>query len=204
MKLELLEAIKTQRAIRHFSDKPVSDEMVRTLMKAATSAPNAGNRQQWRFLVIRDREAKRRMGEWYLQAWTETVSRMGEMGSAQPYRSGGVLGEQMENIPVLVLACIAAGSSYVTGRLDTRGASIYPAVQNLMLTARSMGLGTVITTMHTQFEAEVKQFLGIPDEFDTAALIPVGYPARGVEFGEVSRGPMDDVVFQDRWENPLH
>ena len=172
-------------------------------MEAATSAPNAGNRQQWRFLVIRDREAKRRLGEWYLQAWTETVSRIGEMGSTQPYRSGGVLGEQMENIPVLVLACIAAGSGYVTGKLDTRGASIYPAVQNLMLTARSMGLGTVITTMHTQFESEVKEFLGIPDEFDTAALIPIGYPARGVKFGEVSRGPMDDVVFQDRWDNPL-
>jgi nitroreductase len=125
------------------------------------------------------------------------------MGSTQPYRSGGVLGEQMENIPVLVLACIAAGSSYGTGRLDTRGASIYPAVQNLMLTARSMGLGTVITTMHTQFESEVKEFLGIPDEFDTAALIPVGYPAGGVEFGDVARGPIDDVVFQNRWNNPL-
>ena len=94
----------------------------------------------------------------------------------QPYRSGGVLGEQMENIPVIVLACIATGSSHITGGLDTRGASIYPAVQNLMLTARSLGLGTVITTMHTQFETEVKQLLGIPDQFDTAALIPVGYP----------------------------
>ncbi|MDP6452968.1 MAG: nitroreductase family protein [SAR202 cluster bacterium] len=201
--MELSEAIRTQRAIRHFSDRPVSDETVRTLMEAATSAPNAGNRQQWRFLVVRDREAKRRFGDWYLRAWTDTVSRIGDEANAQPYRSGGVLGEQMENIPVLVLACIAAGSAYGTGNLDLRGASIYPAVQNLMLTARSLGLGTVITTMHTQFESEVKQLLGIPDEFDTAALIPVGYPARGVEFGDVSRGPLDDVVFQDRWANPL-
>ena len=201
--MELSEAIRTQRAIRHFSDRPVSDELVRTLMDAATSAPNAGNRQQWRFLVIRDREAKRRLGDWYLQAWTATVSRIGEEGNTQPYRSGGALGEQMENIPVIVLACIAAGSSYVSGGLDTRGASIYPAVQNLMLTARSLGLGTVITTMHTQFESDVKQFLGIPDEFDTAALIPVGYPASGVGFGTVSRGPLDDVVFQDRWGSPL-
>ena len=201
--MELSEAIGTQRAIRHFSDRPVSDETVRALMEAATSAPNAGNRQQWRFLVIRDREAKRRLGEWYLQAWTETVSRIGEEGSTQPYRSGGVLGEQMENIPVIVLACIAAGSGHVTGRLDTRGASIYPAVQNLMLMARSLGLGTVLTTMHTRFEDDVKRFLGIPDEFDTAALIPVGYPASGVGFGRVSRGPLGDVVFQDRWGNPL-
>lgn len=201
--MELSDAITTQRAIRHFSDRPVSDETVRTLMEAATSAPNAGNRQQWRFLVIRDREAKRRLGEWYLRAWTDTISRIGEEASSQPYRSGGVLGAQMENIPVIILACIAAGSGQVTGRLDTRGASIYPAIQNLMLTARSLGLGTVITTMHTQFENDVKEFLGIPDEFDTAALIPVGYPASGVGFGKVSRGPINEVVFQDRWRNPL-
>jgi nitroreductase len=201
--MEISEAISTQRAIRHFSDRPVSDETVRTLMEAATSAPNAGNRQQWRFLVVRDRETKRRLGDWYLQAWTETVSRIGDEAYTQPYRSGGVLGEQMENIPVIVLACIATGSSHITGGLDTRGASIYPAVQNLMLTARSLGLGTVITTMHTQFETEVKQLLGIPDQFDTAALIPVGYPAPDVSFGDVSRGPLDDVVYQDRWGNPL-
>lgn len=201
--MELSAAITTQRAIRHFSDRPVSDGTVRTLLAAATSAPNAGNRQQWRFLVLRDPEAKHRLGEWYLQAWTETVSRIGDEGDSQPYRSGGALARQMEQIPVMILACIAAGSGYVTGRLDTRGASIYPAVQNLMLTARSLGLGTVLTTMHTQFETQVKEFLGIPDDFDTAALIPVGYPAEGVGFGRVARGPVADVAFQDRWGTPL-
>ena len=201
--MDLSEAMLTQRAIRHFSDKPVLDETIKELMLAATSAPNAGNRQLWRFLVIRDKAIKRRLGDWYLKAWTDTVARIGALGESQPYRSGGMLAKQMENIPVMVLACVANSDRNVVDGLDTRGASIYPAVQNLMLMARSLGLGTVLTTMHTQFEEDVKQYLGIPEEFDTAALIPIGFPANGVEFGRVSRDPISQVVYKNTWDNPL-
>ena len=201
--MDLSEAMLTQRAIRHFSDKAVPDEIIRELMIAATSAPNAGNQQQWRFLVIRDKAIKRRMGDWYLKSWADTVGRIGGLGESQPYRSGGLLAKQMENIPVMVLACVANPDRHIVDGLDTRGASIYPAVQNLMLMARSLGLGTVLTTMHTQFEEEVKQYLKIPDEFDTAALIPIGFPASGVEFGRVSRHPISEVVYKNVWGNPL-
>ena len=201
--MDLSEAMLTQRAIRHFSDKSVPDETIEELMLAATSAPNAGNRQLWRFLVIRDKAIKRRLGDWYLKAWTDTVARIGALGESQPYRSGGMLAKQMENIPVMVLACVANSDRNVVDGLDTRGASIYPAVQNLMLMARSLGLGTVLTTMHTQFEQDVKQYLGIPEEFDTAALIPIGFPASGVEFGRVSRHPISEVVYKNTWDNPL-
>ena len=104
---------------------------------------------------------------------------------------------------MLVLACIAKADTNITGRLDTQGASIYPAVQNLMLMARSLGLGTVLTTMHTRFEDEVKGLLGIPDEFDTAALIPIGFPANGVGFGRVSRESINEVVYKNSWGNSL-
>jgi hypothetical protein len=57
--------------------------------------------------------------------------------------------------------------------------------------------------MHTQFEEDVKQYLGIPEEFDTAALIPIGFPANGVEFGRVSRHPISEVVYKNTWDNPL-
>ena len=201
--MDLSEAMLTQRAIRHFSDKSVPDETIKELMLAATSAPNAGNRQLWRFLVIRDKAIKRRLGDWYLKAWTDTVARIGALGESQPYRSGGMLAKQMENIPVMVLACVANSDRNLVDGLDTRGASIYPAVQNLMLMARSLGLGTVLTTMHTQFEEDVKQYLGIPEEFDTAALIPIGFPANGVEFGRVSRDPISQVVYKNTWDNPL-
>jgi nitroreductase len=83
----------------------------------------------------------------------------------------------------------------------TAGASIYPAVQNLMLAARAHGLGTVLTTIHRYREAEIKQILGIPDHVDTWALIPMGYPVKN--FGPLTRKPPAEVSFRDRWGQPL-
>lgn len=190
--MSLHKAIHTQRAVRFFSNEPVPADVVEAILEAAVRAPSAGNSQPWHFIVIRDRETKRRFGEWYLRSWTQITSTMGDGASSESYRSGGDLARQMEDIPVLVLACVDHGKS-------TTGSSIYPAVQNLMLAARAFGLGTVLTTNHMLFEGEVKTFLGIPDHVDTAALIPVGYPGEGVHFGGSRRKPLEDVVSYDRW-----
>ena len=190
--MSLFEAIHTQRSVRHFSTKPVDEGLVEATLEAAIRAPSAGNRQPWHFIVIRDRETKRRLGEWYLDSWKHMVAAMGDAASSDSYRSGGDLARQMEDIPVLILACVNQGAS-------TMGSSIYPAVQNLMLAARALGLGTVLTTNHMRFEQEVKAFLGIPEDVDTAALIPVGYPAEGVRFGGSKRKPLTEVVSYHRW-----
>lgn len=196
--LSLFEAVHGQRAVRHFSDRPVSDESIETILGAAVRAPSAGNRQPWRFLVVRDVGIKRRLGQWYFSAWQAATAEMGEL--TQPYRHGGELAEQMEIVSVLILACIDHGqANYGLGPV-TRGASIYPAIQNLMLAAWALGLGTVLTTLHTQYEDEIKQLLNIPDSVETAALIPVGYPAEGTQLGSSRRKPLSDVVFHDRWE----
>ncbi len=189
--MSLFEAIHSQRSVRHFSTKPVHEELVETILEAAIRAPSAGNRQPWHFIVIRDREAKRRLGQWYLDSWRHMVAAIGN-ASSESYRSGGDLARQMEDIPVLILACVNQGAS-------TMGSSIYPAVQNLMLAARGLGLGTVLTTNHMRFEQEVKAFLGIPEDVDTAALIPIGYPAEGVRFGGSRRRPLTEVVSYGRW-----
>ena len=104
----------------------------------------------------------------------------------------------MGDAPVLILACVKSGGR---GPSFTTGASIYPAVQNLMLAARALGLGTVITTIHRGREGEIKELLGIPDDVTTAALIPMGYPAEGAGFGPVRRGPTSEVTYVDRWGN---
>lgn len=193
--MSLHEAIHTQRAARHFSNEPVHADVVEAILEAAIRAPSAGNRQPWHFIIIRDRETKRRFGEWYLDSWRQIVATMGDEASSESYRSGGDLARQMEDIPVLILACVDSGKS-------TMSSSIYPAVQNLMLAARALGLGTVLTTNHMRFEQEVKTFLGIPEDVDTAALIPVGYPAEGVRFGGSRRKPLNEVVSYDRWGGP--
>lgn len=195
--ISLSEAIHSQRATRHFSARPVSDADIDTILNAAIRAPSGGNRQPWRFIVIRDGDTKRRLGEFYLEAWMASVDE--SMRGQEAYRSGEDLGKGMADIPVVILACIDRGVGFGGTSAWTQGSSVYPAVQNLLLAARSLGLGTVLTTLHTLYEQEIKDLLGIPDAVDTAALIPLGYPAEGEGFGGSRRRPIDEVTFIDRW-----
>jgi nitroreductase len=195
--MSLFDAINSQRAIRHFNAQPVSDEAVETMLHAAIRAPSGGNRQPWRFVVIRDAALKQRLGQWYLAAWQAATARMAAL--TQPYRHGAELAHQMETVPVLILACIDHREVGIGPGPITRGASIYPTVQNLLLAARALGLGTVLTTLHTQYESEIKALLHIPETVETAALIPVGYPAEGSRFGHARRMPLSEVVFHERW-----
>ena len=198
-KMSLHEAMYTQRAIRNFTSDPVSDEVVTTILDAAVRAPSGGNTQRWSFLVIRDRETKKRFGEWYLDAWTGLVADMNlQQISAQPYRPS-MMTQSMEDIPVLILASLDSPTPPHGPNSLTPGSSIYPAVQNIMLAARALGLGTVLTTLHTKFEDEVKALLGIPTTVSTAALIPLGYPAQRERFGGGRRRPSAEVTFHEYW-----
>ena len=195
--ISLLEAIYSQRATRHFSTRPVSSDDVRTILKAAVRAPSGGNRQPWRFIVIRESETKRQLGEWYLSAWMASVDE--SLRGQEAYRSGEGLGKGMAEIPVVILVCIDQDLGFGSLSTVTEGASVYPAVQNLLLTSRSLGLGTVLTTLHTLHEQEIKDLLGIPERIHTVALIPLGYPAEGESFGGSKRKPIREVAYYDKW-----
>jgi nitroreductase len=195
--LSLFDAIDSQRAIRHLSAHPVSDEVVETLLNAAIRAPSGGNRQPWRLLVIRDAAIKRQLGQWYLAAWQAAIAGMETI--TQPYRHGAERAQQMATVPVLILACIEHGTAGPGRGWITRGASISPAVQHLLLAARALGLGTVLTTLHTQYEHEIKALLRIPATVETAALMPVGYPTEGARWGRARRRLLSEVVFHERW-----
>lgn len=198
--MSLFEAINTQRAIRRFASDPVPSELVTRVIEAAVRAPSGGNRQPWSFVVVRDAETKRRIGEYYRQAWEAAYGgpKPGRGLSPAVYRSASYLGSHMADAPVLILACIRRGQSGGHGPI-TRGASIYPAVQNLLLAARALGLGTALTTLHTRYEDEIKALLGIPDDVETAALIPLGYPGEGEHFGGSRRRPASEVTHYERW-----
>ena len=202
---DLFEAIHTQRAIRLFKPDPVPRELIDEVLNAAIRAPNASNRQPWRFIVITDPELKRKMGALYKEAQERRDARNVLMGlqhsgeSEQVAASSAHLREHMGEVPVLILVCIPRGDSPTS---MVRWASIYPAVQNLMLAARALGLGTVITTGHHNVEEEVRELLNIPEDVDMAALIPLGYPGGGEHFGGSRRDPVEEVTFQDRLDNP--
>jgi nitroreductase len=201
--MSLFEAVSTQRAIRRFTDEPVPEDTVKKLLEAAICAPSGGNQQPWHFIVIRDREMKRQLGVWYADSWSKAITDQNK--SLQPYRYGGELGANMPNIPVVLMVCVNRSAPGSNRNSTTQGSSIYPAVQNLMLAARALGLGTVLTTMHTRYEKEVKELLGIPAEIDTVALIPLGYPdfSKGERFSKGKRKPLEEVAYSDIWGKQL-
>lgn len=209
--MDLFEAIYTTRAMRRLKPDPIPDDVLRTILNAAIRAPSGGNSQGWTFLVVRDPEQRRRLADIYRPLLGGLFGPDGPYGrlldSSDPRvaeqtrkmaNSALYLAEHMQDAPVIVVPCIRTG-----GRPTevSTGSSIYPAVQNLMLAARAVGVGSTLTTIHRQREAEVKAALGIPAEYETAALIPLGYP-RG-RWGVAERRPLDEVVFGDRWGEPL-
>ena len=202
----LFEAIYTQRAIRRLKPDPVPEPLIRRLIDAAIRAPSGGNRQHWAFIVIREPETKRQIAAWYLDAWNRTYGAIPqEERDAMPeamrrtYRSAEHLAHHMAEVPGLILVCAReaapAGGAMAAGHYG----SIFPAVQNLLLAARGLGLGATLTTLHKLHEEEVKQLLGIPDEAETIALIPVGYPLG--KYGPNTRRPVEEVTHWERWGN---
>ena len=194
----MFEAVSTQRAIRSFKPAPIPGQIINRLLEAAVKAPTGGVNQDWRFIVIRDPEIRRKIGDMY-RAGPDFVIRP-EMTAQQRrvYASAQRLEDNMEQAPVLILACVRVHPGYSAWW----GANIYPAVQNVLLTARGLGLGSVLTTRAMQYGEEFKKLLDIPDDMQIAALLPIGYPAEGAGYGPTRRKPIEEVAFNDRWGNP--
>jgi nitroreductase len=206
--MDFFDVVTTQRAMRRLKPDAIPDDVVRRIMDAAICAPSGGNRQNWSFVVVRDPAKRARLGELYREAWGELMkvpyyaSASKEPASSPAGRmlaSARHLGEHLGEAPVIVLACVALDPG-VKASLTT-GASIYPAVQNIMLAARALGIGSCITTIHRFRDAQVKELLGIPAEIETAALIHLGYPLG--KFGRPPRLPLSEVAFADRWGRAL-
>jgi nitroreductase len=180
--------------------------VLRACLQAAVYAPSGSNQQKWRFCVLRSPDARRLLGDTYKNGWAQYADQMGlekpapddTSRRARFVRSMFELVENFENIPAYVLFC--AERTPFMEELYT-GASIYPAMQNFMLAARSHGLGTVVTTWYRMCETELRQLVGIPDGWVIAALLPVGYPKGS--HGLVRRRPMEESVCVDHWDTAM-
>jgi nitroreductase len=206
--MDFFDVVTTQRAMRRLKPDPIPDAVLRQIIDAAICAPSGGNRQGWSFVVVRDAAKRARLGELYRQAWGELMKAPYYAGAAKEppdspagkmLASARHLSEHLGEAPVLVIACIALDPG-VNPTLTT-GASIYPAVQNIMLAARALGIGSCLTTIHRFRDAPVKELLGIPADVETAALIPLGYPLG--KFGRPPRRPVREVAFADSWGTPF-
>ena len=192
--IDLFEAIDSQRAIRRFKPDPVPDELITRLLQAAIKAPSGGARQGWSFIVIRDQETKDTIGELYRAGDGVSITPDLTGQVRRVYGSAQYLEDHLEDVPVFILVCIEANANS-----SFSGASIYPAVQNILLAARGMGLGSCLTTRQMRFEEEIKQLLNIPEDVATAALLPIGFPAEGVGYGPTRRKALEEVAFDGGW-----
>src|SRR5437660_1185674 len=196
--MEIFDAIYTLRAMRRLKTDPVPDELVWKVLDAAIRAPSGGNLQPWRFVVVTDAAKKKKIGEWYLDGWNKMYGPRRDVpitdpAAARTFKSADHLANHIAEAPVLIFATVMSNMASVSGA----GPNIFPAVQNLMLAARALGLGTTLTTLHKHHDADVKELLGIPDGVETMALIPMGWSTGN--FGTGPRRPVEEVTHWDAW-----
>jgi nitroreductase len=201
--LSLHDAIYTLRAMRRLKPDPVPEEDLRYVVDAATQAASGENQQGWAFVVVRDPEVRRRIGEIYARlaegGIPELIKSAPDEDEARVYHNALRFAGRFGEVPAMIVCCHKG--AHPTGQSATQQAtwygSILPAVQNLMLAARARGLGTVLTTMHIFSEKEVKEALGMPDDYSTVAIIPIGYPEG--EWKQPVRRAAAEVTHWDRW-----
>jgi nitroreductase len=200
----------------------VPEDVITKIIDAAIRAPSGGNAQNWIFIIVRDAAQRQRLAADYRKASHEVAEiyaargRPAHLTEAQHRRmmeAGAHLWDHIGDAPVLLVPCLrkrdmpprAALPEAVAARYEAhlayqeriRGSSIYPAIQNLILACRALGLGTVITTNHILYEDEARAILGLPDDVFSFALMPIGYPEG--KYGPLSRRPVAEVAFADRW-----
>ena len=207
--ISLLEGMATTRAIRRYTDEPVAEDDLARILWHATRAPSGSNRQPARFLVLRDgpraREAKVLLARSFRALWAEKVKEDGyAQGSgsdpaspkARMARTMQRFVDRFEDTPVVILALLRR----YRDPHPTEGANVYPACQNLLLAARALGYGGVLTMWHAFVEQELRDLLGIPPDIAIAGTIALGRPEG--HHGPVRRRPLPDVVYEDAWGEP--
>ncbi|MGI9577654.1 MAG: nitroreductase family protein [Microthrixaceae bacterium] len=211
--MELYDGIMTTRAMRRLASDPVPTEQIEAILRAAQQGPSGGNIQPWQFVVATDSEDRAWMGECYRSCYDRYERALLAMVPPQSDEASQAswdrtiaasrhLAEHLAEVPVHVLVCMPEIDLTLAdddGPMDigTTAASVYPAVQNLVLAARGFGLGSVVTTVFRIRHADVCEYFGVPEGWSIAALVPIGRPLG--RFGVAPRKPVHKVTHWGRW-----
>jgi len=198
--LRLLEGIRTTRAIRRLRPDPVPRELIRKVCEAGTYAPSGGNRQPWYFIAVTERERRAWVAERYRKAFREYIAPALEAAKAPGFpeakkrnaRAALHLADHLHEAPVHL---------FVAGwkrRGSEQAQALFPAIQNILLACRAVGLGASLTTLHTSFRGELDAWLGLPPQIPSCALLPIGWP-RG-KFGTPPRASVDEKLCYERFD----
>jgi nitroreductase len=198
--MSLLDGINSLRSVRKFKPDPIPEDKLKIVLQSASKAASGSNTQPWEFVVVRDAQVKAHLKEPMLRTWLARLA--GSTGMSprmrDVYDEATEMLRNTEKVPVIIYCCVDLNR--VGKSEEVRYASIYPAVQNLMLAAHAIGLATCLTvhgSTLTRGEPEVKKILGIPEHVKIACLIYLGCPA--VRLGRPRRKPVEKFVHYNRW-----
>jgi nitroreductase len=201
--LPLLEGIRTTRAIRRLRPDPVPRELIRKVCEAGTFAPSGGNRQPWYFIAVTEPARRAWVAERYRAAFHEYIEPAVEAAKAPDYPEGKRrnlqaalhLADHLHEVPVHL---------FVAGwkrRGSAQTQALFPAIQNILLACRAVGLGASLTTLHTSFASKVDEWLGLPPEIPTCALLPIGWPVG--RYGTPPRESVDAKLFFEKFNGQV-
>ena len=226
--MDLIETLRSTGAVRDFTDEAVPDAVIHRLLDTARFAPNGGNRQAWKVVVLRDPEVRARIRDVYLLHWYEylalrdagltpfapvhdaaaeaaALAREAEYRAAAEAGPGG-FAEHIDEAPVLLavladLRSLAAMDRGFDRYTMVGGASVYPFVWSILLAAHAEGLGGVLTTALIREQGAAEAVLGAPPEYAMAGLLALGYPA-GKRATKLRRNPVEDFTTVDSLTGP--
>jgi len=197
--LPLLEGIRTTRAIRRLKPDPVPAELIRKVCEAGTYAPSGGNRQPWYFIAVMEKERREYIAGLYTQTFKRYITPAIEAAKDPAYpdakrrnmKAAIYLAEHLHEVPVHLFV---AGW---TRRGTQQSQALYPAIQNILLACRAVGLGASLTTAHRAFGKEIDEYLRLPEETPSCALIPIGWP-KG-KYGRPPRKSVDECLYFEKF-----
>lgn len=207
----IFEVIHSTRAMRRLKPDPIPEDILKKIIDAGIRAPSGGNTQEWAFVLVRDPDLKRFIRDYYWNTWQQLRAKrsiaMTDVPPAQQrmLNAAADLAANLDEVPAILLACAQKEYAPMNAMNNPKAstlvvhASIFPAVQNILLACRALGIGATLTTIHCFFEEDLKKKLGIPESMEVAAMIPMGYPQG--KFGPVSRKPVEEVIHWDRFGN---
>jgi nitroreductase len=204
--MALSEAMETQRAVRRLLPDPVDDATILRVIELATKAPTGSNLQNWEFVVVRDPDVKHQLARLNRQAWS-VYRRLGKRKARKDPSTAKIIdavqwqADHFEEIPVVIVACLHGRSPMFGPPVLATSfyGSAYPAVQNLLLAARGLGLGATLTTLPLWSTSLARRTLGLPGNVTPVAVVPVGWQ-KG-RYGPTTRKPVGEVVHLDRYGN---
>lgn len=186
--MELIDAVRTRRSVRRFSNKQIEEEKLQALLEAIRMSPSWANGQCWRFVVVRDQKTREAVSELsYVEAFFAPKGY-----KVNPAKKG------LAEAPVVIVACAEPTESGVLWDQSYYMTDIGIASQTLMLTAHSLGLGSVFVGVFD--DKKMHELLGIPDEIRIVGLFPVGYPQDATIKEGPPRKPLSDIVFYEKWK----